>query len=44
MGIVYSKAKDGTYRMYDVETYWSGEEGVVKTYCFWLNGDIEAKT
>ena len=30
--------------MYDVETYWSGEEGVVKTYCFWLNGDIEAKT
>ena len=30
--------------MYDVETYWSGEEGVVKTYYFQVNGDIEAKT
>ena len=44
MEIVYWKAKDGTYRMYNVEAYWSEKEGVVRSYHYWVNGDIEAKT
>ena len=41
---VYWKAKDGTYRMYNVEAYWSSDEGVVRSYYYWVNGDIEAKS
>ena len=44
MKIVYWKAKDGTYRMYNVEAYWSGKECVVRSYYYGVNGDIEAKT
>ena len=41
---VYWKAKDGSYRMYNIEAYWDKEEGVVRSYYYWVNGDIEAKS
>ena len=44
MEIVYWKAEDGTYCMYNVEAYWSGKEGVVRSYHYWVNGDMVAKT
>jgi len=30
--------------MYDVNAYYSGEEGAVRRYYYWVNGDIEAKS
>ena len=44
MEIVYWKAKDGSYPMYDVDAYYSGEEGAVRRYYYGTDGDLEAKT
>ncbi len=44
MEIVYWKAKDSSYPMYDVDAYYSDKEGAVRTYYYWVNGDIEAKS
>ena len=30
--------------MYDVDAYYSGEEGAVRRYYYWVNGDIEPKS
>ena len=38
------KAKDGSYRVYNIEAYWDRYEGVVRTYYYWVNGDIEGNS
>ena len=41
---IYWAAKDGAYKMYNIESYHSKEEGVVRAYYYWVNGDIEGKS
>ena len=38
------KAKDGSYRMYNIESYHDKTEGVVRAYYYWVNGDIEGRS
>jgi hypothetical protein len=38
------KDKDGKYRMYNIESYYSKDEGVVRSYYYWVNGDIEGQS
>tara|TARA_A100001515_G_scaffold26512_1_gene20366 strand:- start:10382 stop:11131 length:750 start_codon:yes stop_codon:yes gene_type:complete len=38
------KAKDGSYRMYNIESYHDKTEGIVRSYYYWVNGDIEGKS
>jgi len=38
------KAKNGKYIVYDVESYFDKEEGVVRAYYYWVNGDIEGQS
>ena len=41
---IYWKSKDGSYRMYNIESYHDKNEGVVRAYYYWVNGDIEGKS
>ena len=38
------KSKDGTYKVYNMESYYNKKEGVVRAYYYWVNGDIEGKS
>lgn len=38
------KDKGGKYKMYNIESYYSKDEGVVRSYYYWVNGDIEGQT
>tara|TARA_R100001015_G_C4633442_1_gene198393 strand:- start:4173 stop:4898 length:726 start_codon:yes stop_codon:yes gene_type:complete len=38
------KAKNGVYRVYNIESYFNKEEGVVRAYYYWVNGDIEGQS
>ena len=38
------KAKNGKYIVYNVESYFDKEEGVVRSYYYWVNGDIEGQS
>ena len=38
------KDKDGKYKMYNIESYYSKDESVVRSYYYWVNGDIEGQT
>ena len=38
------KAKDGSYKIYNIESYHDKTEGVVRAYYYWVNGDIEGKS
>jgi len=38
------KSKDGSYKMYNIESYHDKKEGVVRAYYYWVNGDIEGKS
>ena len=38
------KAKDGTYKVYNMESYYDKKEGIVRAYYYWVNGDIEGKS
>jgi len=38
------KSKVGKYRVYNIETYFDKNEGIVRSYYYWVNGDIEAKS
>lgn len=38
------KDKGGKYRMYNIESYYSKDEGVVRSYYYWVNGDIEGQS
>ena len=35
------KAKDGTYKVYNMESYYDKKEGIVRAYYYWVNGDVE---
>lgn len=37
-------AKNGTYRVYNIESYHDKKEGIVRSYYYWVNGDIEGKS
>jgi len=38
------KAKNGTYRVYNIESYHDKKEGIVRAYYYWVNGDIEGQS
>lgn len=38
------KAKDGSYKMYNIESYQDKKEGIVRAYYYWVNGDIEGRS
>lgn len=38
------KNKEGTYRVYNIESYHDKKEGIVRAYYYWVNGDIEGKS
>lgn len=38
------KAKNGTYRVYNIESYFDRKEGIVRAYYYWVNGDIEGRS
>jgi len=38
------KAKNGTYRIYNIESYHDKKEGIVRAYYYWVNGDIEGQS
>ena len=38
------KAKDGSYKVYNIESYHDKTEGIVRAYYYWVNGDVEGQS
>tara|TARA_R100000773_G_scaffold4714_5_gene5320 strand:- start:582 stop:1286 length:705 start_codon:yes stop_codon:yes gene_type:complete len=38
------KSKDDKYLMFNIESYYSRDEKVIRSYYYWVNGDIEGKS
>lgn len=38
------KAKNNKYRVYNIETFFNKKEGVVRSYYYWVNGDVEGQS
>ena len=41
---LYWKGKDDKYLMFNVESYYSRDEKVIRSYYYWVNGDIEGQS
>ena len=38
------KAKNGIYRVYNIDSYFDRKEGFARAYYYWVNGDIEGQS
>ncbi len=38
------KAKDGVYKMYNIEVSFLRKEGLLRSYYYWVNGDIQGES
>ena len=38
------KNKEGSYSLYNIESYHNKKEGVVRAYYYWVNGYIEGQS